>query len=177
MDHDNLNLPGTEIPDLARTVGGMRGDELWVCGDRDRSIMACLRKIYRPAATIEMRGEDLLRQSIEAAFRATRKAMRDSEAVKGLFRADYLPSLRRRDEAIRLYFKIGQSKAALARWRKQATGILSQTVYDQKMVPTFLDFVIHFDALLRSYAFLVEEPEGDAPKKPKTKRDRTAKPG
>jgi hypothetical protein len=159
MDHDNLIVPSADIPDLARTVGGMRGDELWVCGDPDRSMMACLRKIYRPSTAMQSCGESLLRQSIEQAFRATREAMLNSEAVQGLLRADYLPSLLRRDEAIRLYLKSRQSKSALARWRKKAAQIMSETAYDQKSVPAFLDLIIRFDALIRNYAFLVAEAD------------------
>lgn len=156
MDHDNLIVPGGAIPDLTRTVGGMCGDERWVCGDKECSIMACLRKIYRPSPAMEKRGEDLLRASVEQAFRATRNAMLDSEAVREMFRVEYLASVPRRDDVIRLYLKSGQSKAALARWRKKALQIMSETAYNQQLVPRFLDFIVRSDALLRDYAFLVE---------------------
>jgi hypothetical protein len=157
MDHDNLNVPGGAIPDIARTIGAMRSDELWVCGDKDRSMMACLRKIYRPSVAMEKRGGDLLLKSIEQAFRATRDAIRNSEAVRQCFRADYLDSMRRRDEVIRLYLESGRSKSSLARWRKKAAGIMAKTVYDQKSVPEFFDLLIRFDDLLRNYAFLAKE--------------------
>jgi hypothetical protein len=156
MDHDNLNVPGAAIPNLARTVGGMRGDERWVCGHKDRSIMACLKKIYRPSLSVKRRGNELLRKSIEQAFRATRHAMLNSDAVREWFRADYLESLLRRDQVIRLYLETGHSKAATVRWRRKALEIISATVYDQSSVPQFLDFIIRFDTMLRNYAFLVE---------------------
>jgi hypothetical protein len=164
MDHDNLNVPGGAIPNIARTVGAMRSDELWVCGDKNRSIMACLKKIYRPSAAMEKSGSDLLRNSIEQAFRATRHAMQNSEIVREFFRADYLDSLKRRDEVIRLYLQCSRSKAALGRWRKKAVQIMRETVYDQTPVPEFLAFLKRFEKMLRKYSFLVEEPGCDSQK-------------
>jgi hypothetical protein len=161
MDHDNiLALGGGDIPHPVRTIESVRLDEMWICGDREKCMMTCLRKIYRVSPALEQQGEELLRESIAHAFRATRRAMLHEEPVRQMFDADYVRSMLTKEDVVRLYLSCGESKAARKRWRKQATQRMADTVYRQDCIGEFLDIVERNLPMFQRYSFLFEPVVG-----------------
>jgi len=161
MDHDNiLALGGGDIPHPVRTLESVRLDEMWICGDRERCMMTCLRKIYRVSPTLEQQGEELLRESIANAFRTTRMAMLQDESVRQMFDADYVRSMLTKEDVVRLYLSCGESKAARKRWRKQAAHMMSDTLYRQDCIGEFLDTVERNLPMFQRYSFLFERVVG-----------------
>jgi hypothetical protein len=161
MDHDDLDIAGRNAREFyPRAVfPAIADDELHIfggmyCGAWIKGEVEYLQEIYRIDAEVGAAGATAIRQALEAAYRRTRKELRDNDELRAYFNEAFLERIFDCDAIMAGYVKARDDRAALAAWKEETKEFLSGKGYVDWMINDYFCAVDSYDDFLVRYSFL-----------------------
>ncbi|HEX9984406.1 MAG TPA: hypothetical protein VGF69_14155 [Thermoanaerobaculia bacterium] len=148
MDHDALQLAGRThfyfnpwhgfngtLLDQTHILGGVAGKR-FVQGD-----VRTLRAIYRVSRAVAEEGLAAFHRAVEGAYAATQAALVREEEIRGLFREEFVDTLREWDRAVVDYFASRRDPRGVQLWRRRTRARLRRRGMTKEIEEQYLETI------------------------------------
>ncbi len=167
MDHDNLRIVTRKQSKfkVSNRLRGMTWDERFIFGgscegsaDGDEGETKHLQQIYRVATAIKKKGKAALLEAMAIAFRKTTHALKHNTELRDHFHPGFLNRVLDWETIVASYLAVRGDRKKVAAWKKEATALLNDKDYGERLIKNYLEAIETYDDLLARYAFLYHTP-------------------